>query len=53
MPERVYLDTNAFRYFGVAFETATLPADLTAQHEFDAELCLHHPPPIVQTLQMS
>jgi hypothetical protein len=31
MPERVYLDTNAFRYFGVAFETATLPADLTAK----------------------
>jgi len=29
MPERVYLDTNAFRYFGTAFDEATLPADLT------------------------
>jgi len=28
MPERVYFDTNVFRHFGVAFENATLPADL-------------------------
>lgn len=28
MAERVYLDTNAFRYFGEAFKTATLPFDL-------------------------
>jgi hypothetical protein len=28
MAERVYLDTNAFRYFGEAFKTETLPFDL-------------------------
>ena len=28
MTERVYLDTNAFRYFGEAFKTAALPLDL-------------------------
>jgi hypothetical protein len=28
MPQRAYLDTNAFRYFGAAFEKATLPEDL-------------------------
>jgi hypothetical protein len=28
MAERVYLDTNAFRYFGEAFKTATLPFNL-------------------------
>jgi hypothetical protein len=28
MPERIYLDTNAYRYLGIAFENATLPADL-------------------------
>jgi hypothetical protein len=28
MAERVYLDTNAFRYFGEAFKTVTLPLDL-------------------------
>src|SRR5260370_31459419 len=28
MPERIYLDTNAFRYCGTAFEKATLPEDL-------------------------
>jgi hypothetical protein len=28
MPERIYLDTNAFRYFGVAFEKAPLAASL-------------------------
>lgn len=31
MPERIYFDTNAFRYFGAAFEKTTLPADLTAR----------------------
>jgi hypothetical protein len=28
MPERIYLDTNAVRYFGAAFEKAVLPPDL-------------------------
>ncbi len=28
MTERIYLDTNAYRYLGIAFENATLPADL-------------------------
>ena len=28
MPERIYLDTNAFRHFGVAFEKAPLASSL-------------------------
>ena len=28
MPVHAYLDTNAFRYFGTAFQNATLPPDL-------------------------
>jgi hypothetical protein len=27
-PRRIYLDTNAFRYFGIAFEKVPLAADL-------------------------
>jgi hypothetical protein len=28
MPEYAYLDTNAFRYFGTAFESTTLADEL-------------------------
>ena len=27
-PQRVFFDTNAFRYFGIAFESVTIAAEL-------------------------